>query len=145
MSLACLASSAWCEEETALLHVSVQQGTGGRAAFKLFDAGEGCPSYNDLPGARAYLGSLGATVKGKSMRLPKGRPVHVFLFRPRDSRSLMGAGLAQEIRRRALQVTLHGDSARLVMTGFENRVPAWSSSGDITLEPATACEDVAAE
>ena len=97
------------------------------------------------PGARAYLGSLGATVKGKSMRLPKGRPVHVFLFRPRDSRSLMGAGLAQEIRRRALQVTLHGDSARLVMTGFENRVPAWSSSGDITLEPATACEDVAAE
>ena len=42
--------------ETATLRVSIEGGA-FNSKFKFFDAGEGCPGYNDIPGAKHYLGS----------------------------------------------------------------------------------------
>ena len=49
--------------ETAKLRVSIEGGA-FNSKFKFFDASEGCPGYNDIPGAKAYLGSVFASDKG---------------------------------------------------------------------------------
>ena len=43
--------------ETATLRVSIDGGA-FNSKFKFFDASEGCPGYNDIPGAKDYLGSV---------------------------------------------------------------------------------------
>ena len=48
--------------ETAKLRVSIEGGA-FNSKFKFFDASEGCPGYNDIPGAKAYLGSIFASDK----------------------------------------------------------------------------------
>ena len=70
--------------ETATLRVSIEGGA-FNSKFKFYDASEGCPSYNDIPGAKDYLGSVFASDKGADNNLTEGQPVHVFLFRPRDT------------------------------------------------------------
>ena len=91
--------------ETATLRVSIEGGA-FNSKFKFWDASEGCPSYNDIPGAKDYLGGVFASNKGADKNLTQGQPVHVFLFRPKDTPGISAGGGASEIRRRALQVVL---------------------------------------
>jgi hypothetical protein len=123
--------------DTATLQVSIEGGS-FNTKFKFFDASAGCPSYNDIPGAKQFLGGVRASDKGASKQLPLGEPIHVFLFRPKDTPGISAAGGASEIRRRALQVTLMSD-ATLRYTEIIDHVPSWEATGDIRVEPATAC------
>ena len=125
--------------ETATLRVSIEGGA-FNSKFKFFDASEGCPGYNDIPGAKAYLGSIFASDKGADKDLAVGKPVQVFLFRPKETFSISAAGGEKEIRRRSLQVVLKGD-ATLRYTGFDDKVPTWEATGEIEVEPAAACEN----
>ena len=125
--------------ETAKLRVSIEGGA-FNSKFKFFDASEGCPGYNDIPGAKAYLGSIFASDKGADKDLAVGKPVQVFLFRPKETFSISAAGGEKEIRRRSLQVVLKGD-ATLRYTGFDDKIPAWEATGEIEVEPAAACEN----
>ena len=125
--------------ETATLRVSIEGGA-FNSKFKFWDASEGCPSYNDIPGAKDYLGGVFASNKGADKNLTQGQPVHVFLFRPKDTPGISAGGGASEIRRRALQVVLSGD-ATIRYTGFDNKVPTWESTGEIDVAPATDCEN----
>jgi hypothetical protein len=125
--------------ETATLRISIEGGA-FNSKFKFFDASEGCPGYNDIPGAKDYLGSVFASDKGADKDLPLGEPVQVFLFRPKETFSISAAGGEREIRRRALQVVLSGD-ATLRYTGFDNKVPTWDATGEIDVLPAIACEN----
>ena len=125
--------------ETAKLRVSIEGGA-FNSKFKFFDASEGCPGYNDIPGAKDYLGSVFASDKGADKDVPLGESVQVFLFRPKETFSISAAGGEKEIRRRALQVVLSGD-ATLRYTGFDNKVPTWEATGEIDVLPAIACEN----
>ena len=102
--------------ETATLRLSIEGGA-FNSKFKFFDASEGCPGYNDIPGAKHYLGSVLASDKGAEKDLTVGQPVQVFLFRPKETFNISAAGGEKEIRRRSLQVVLTGD-ATLRYTGF---------------------------
>ena len=133
------ATSLTASAETATLRVSIEGGA-FNSKFKFWDASKGCPSYNDIPGAKDYLGGVFASDKGADKNLTEGQPVHVFLFRPRDTPGISAGGGASEIRRRALQVVLNGD-ATLRYTGFDNKVPIWEATGEIDVSPATDCEN----
>ena len=111
-----------------------------RAKFKFFDASEGCPSYNDLPWAKAYLGDVDVTAEGKTKELPRNSPVHVFYFRPNLTPDIMAKGGAKEIRRRSAQIVLTGGTAELSLIEDEQGEMKWVANGAITLEPATSCE-----
>ena len=124
--------------ETATLRVSIEGGA-FNSKFKFWDASEGCPSYNDIPGAKDYLGGVFASNKGADKSLTVGQLVHVFLFRPKDTPGISAGGGASEIRRRALQVVLSGD-ATLRYTGFDNKVPNWEATGEVDVQPASVCE-----
>lgn len=124
--------------DTATLRVSIEGGS-FNSKFKFWDASEGCPSYNDIPGAQDFLGGLRASDKGADKKLTVGQPVHVFMFRPKDYPGISASGLFTEIRRRALQVVLMGD-AELRYTGFEDHVPTWEVTGEIDVQPASVCE-----
>ena len=124
--------------ETATLRVSIEGGA-FNSKFKFFDASEGCPGYNDIPGAKHYLGSVFASDKGAERDLTVGQPVQVFLFRPKETFSISAAGGEKEIRRRSLQVVLTGD-ATLRYTGFDDKVPTWEATGEIDVQPAASCE-----
>ena len=132
------ATSLTASAETATLRVSIEGGA-FNSKFKFWDASEGCPSYNDIPGAKDYLGGVFASNKGADKKLTEGQPVHVFLFRPKDTPGISAGGGASEIRRRALQVVLSG-GATLRYTGFDDKVPTWDATGDIDVQPASACE-----
>ena len=129
--------------ETATLRVSIDGGA-FNSKFKFFDASEGCPGYNDIPGAKDYLGSVFASDKGADKGISVGQPVQVFLFRPKETFSISAGGGEKEIRRRALQVVLSGD-ATLRYTGFDNKVPIWEATGEIDVQPAAICEADAVE
>lgn len=120
------------------LRVSIEGGA-FNSKFKFFDASDGCPSYTDIPGAPDFLGGVFASGKGATKKLPRNMAVHVFLSRPRDMPGISSKGGAEEIRRRALEVTLTGDRAELVFTGFQDDVPTWTASGDVEVRPANAC------
>jgi len=124
--------------DTATLRVSIEGGS-FNSKFKFWDASEGCPSYNDIPGAPEFLGGVRASDKGADTQLTVGQPVHVFMFRPKDYPGISAAGLFTEIRRRALQVVLSGD-ATLRYTGFDDHVPTWEGTGEIDVQPASVCE-----
>ena len=124
--------------ETATLRVSIEGGA-FNSKFKFFDASEGCPGYNDIPGAKDYLGSVFASDKGADKDVSVGLPVQVFLFRPKETFSISAAGGEKEIRRRALQVVLSGD-ATLRYTGLDDKVPTWEATGEIDVQPAASCE-----
>ena len=124
--------------ETATLRVSIEGGS-FNSKFKFWDASEGCPSYHDILGAKHFLGGVRASDKGADKKLTLGQPVHVFMYRPKDYPGLSAAGLFPEIRRRALQVVLSGD-ATLRYAGFDDKVPTWDATGDIDVQPASACE-----
>ena len=125
--------------ETATLRMSIEGGA-FNSKFKFFDASEGCPGYNDIPGAKHYLGSVFASDKGADKAVAVGQSVQVFLFRPKETFSISAAGGEKEIRRRSLQVVLSGD-ATLRYTGFDDKVPTWEATGEIEVEPAAACEN----
>lgn len=114
------------------------EGGAFNAKFKFFNASDGCPGYNDIPGAKDYLGSVFASSTSKTKVLPTDTPIHVFLFRPRDTAGISAGGGQAEIRRRSLQVVLSGDAA-LVFTGFEAHRPEWTASGAIEVQRADAC------
>jgi hypothetical protein len=125
--------------ETATLRVSIEGGA-FNSKFKFFNASGGCPGYNDIPGAKDYLGSVFASDKGADKDVSVGQPVQVFLFRPKETFSISAAGGEKEIRRRSLQVVLSGN-ATLRYTGLDDKVPTWEATGDIDVVPATACEN----
>ena len=125
--------------EATTLRVSIEGGAFD-SKFKFFNASEGCPGYNDIPGAKDYLGSIFASDKGADREMSVGQPVQAFLFRPKETFSISAAGGEKEIRRRALQVMLSGD-ATLRYTGFDDKVPTWETTGEIEVLPAIACEN----
>ena len=124
--------------DTATLRVSIEGGA-FNSKFKFYDASAGCPNYNDIPGAKHFLGGVRASSKGASKALSVDQPVHVFLFRPKDTPGISAGGGASEIRRRSLQVVLTGD-ATLKYTGFEDKVPIWEATGEIDVQPSAICE-----
>ena len=114
-----------------------------RARFKFFDAAQGCPSYNDLPGAKSYLGSVRVTEKGSAKMLPGNRKIHVFYFKPSQTPEITAKGGAKEIRRRSAQIVLTGNTAKLELVKDEFGEAQWIGSGDITVESAVNCaEDI---
>lgn len=123
--------------DDASLQISLEGGA-FNAKFKFFDAADGCPSYNDIPGATNFLGGVRASDKGSSKKLPLNTPIHVFLFKPRDTPGISAAGGSTEIRRRALQLTLSGD-ASLRYTEFNDHVPSWEASDNLRVAPAESC------
>lgn len=125
------------QAEDVKLQVAVEGGA-FNSKFKFFDASDGCPSYNDIPGAKDFMGDVFASGKGASKVLPTDTPIHIFLFKPRDTFAISAGGGQAEIRRRSLQVILDGD-AELVVTGFEDGMPQWRASGGIDVERALAC------
>ena len=62
--------------ETATLRVSIKGGA-FNSKFKFFDASEGCPGYNDIPGAKHYLGSVFASDKGADKEVSLGEAERV--------------------------------------------------------------------
>ena len=139
-ALAAVGGSVPAHADDATLRISVEGGA-FNSKFKFFDASEGCPGYNDIPGAKDYLGSVFASDKGANKDVAMGQPVQVFLFRPKETFSISAAGGEKEIRRRSLQVVLSGD-ATLRYTGFDDKVPTWDATGEIEVEPAAACENL---
>ena len=125
--------------DTATLRVSIEGGA-FNSKFKFYDASAGCPNYNDIPGAKHFLGGVRASSKGASKALSVDQPVHVILFRPKDTPGISAGGGASEIRRRALQVVLNGD-ATLKYTGFDDKVPIWEATGEVDVQPAAICEN----
>jgi len=123
--------------DDASLQISVEGGA-FNAKFKFFNAADGCPSYNDIPGAPNFLGGVLASNKGSSKRLPLNTPIHVFLFKPRDTPGISAAGGATEIRRRALQLTLSGDASLRYIT-FNDHVPSWEASDNLSVAPGEIC------
>ena len=123
--------------DDASLQISVEGGA-FNAKFKFFNAADGCPSYNDIPGASNFLGGVRASDKGSSKRLPLNTPIHVFLFKPRDTPGISAAGGATEIRRRALQLTLSGDASLRYIT-FNYHVPSWEASDNLSVAPGESC------
>lgn len=123
--------------EDAQLGIAIEGGA-FNAKFKFFNASDGCPGYNDIPGAKDFMGGVFASSKPKTKVLPTDTPIHVFLFRPRDTAGISAGGGQAEIRRRSLQVVLTGD-AELVFTGFEDFQPQWTASGAIEVQRADAC------
>jgi hypothetical protein len=123
--------------DDASLQISVEGGA-FNAKFKFFNAADGCPSYNDIPGATNFLGGVRASDKGSSKRLPLNTPIHVFLFKPRDTPGISAAGGATEIRRRALQLTLSGDAFLRYIT-FNDHVPSWEASDNLSVAPGESC------
>ena len=65
--------------DTATLRVSIEGGA-FNSKFKFYDASAGCPNYNDIPGAKHFLGGVRAFSQGASKALSVDQPVHVFLF-----------------------------------------------------------------
>ena len=57
--------------DTATLRVSIEGGS-FNSKFKFWDASEGCPSYNDIPGAPEFLGGVRASDKGANKKLTVG-------------------------------------------------------------------------
>jgi len=136
--LAIVSVSLPVQADDATLRVSIEGGS-FNSKFKFWDASEGCPSYNDIPGAKGYLGGVRASDSGAGKKLAVGQRVHVFMFRPKDTPGISAAGGYAEIRRRALEVVLMGD-AELRYTGFEGHVPTWEVTGEIDVQPASVCE-----
>ena len=126
-------------DATAELTVSSKDFAHRRARFKFFDAAEGCPSYNDLPGAKAYLGSAKATETGRTMALSKNSKIHVFYFRANQTPEITAKGGAKEIRRRSAQIEMTGDTAGLELLEDENGELQWVGHGDVEVEPAVNC------
>ena len=77
--------------ETATLRLSIEGGA-FNSKFKFFDASEGCPGYNDIPGAKHYLGSVFASDKGADKDVSVGQPVQMLLLRPKETLSISAAG-----------------------------------------------------
>ena len=128
--------------ETATLRISLKRGAvrGRSGRFEFFDASDGCPEeYVDIPGAKVFFGQTVAVDKGATKMLPVGQAIHVLHLGGRGAMKGMVSGGISEQRRRALQVVLTGD-AELRVVGFEDFVPLWEASGQITVVPATACE-----
>ena len=128
--------------ETATLRISLKRGAvrGRSGRFEFFDASDGCPEeYVDIPGAKVFFGQTIAVDKGATKMLPVGQAIHVLHLGGRGAMKGMVSGGISEQRRRALQVVLTGD-AELRVVGFEDFVPLWEASGEITVVPATACE-----
>ena len=124
--------------ETATLRVSIEGGA-FNSKFKFFDASEGCPGYNDIPGAKHYLGSVFASDKGADKTWLWVAGAGVPLSAEGDLQ-YFGCWGEKEIRRRSLQVVLSGD-ATLRYTGFDDKVPTGKPTGEIEVEPAAACEN----
>jgi len=136
--LAIVSVSLPVQADDATLRVSIEGGS-FNSKLKFWDASEGCPSYNDIPGAKGYLGGVRASDSGAGKKLAVGQPVHVFMFRPKDTPGISAAEGYTEIRRRALEVVLMAD-AELRYTGFEDHVPTWEVTGEIDVQPASVCE-----
>ncbi|MCY9828804.1 hypothetical protein [Vibrio chagasii] len=109
------------------------------ARFKVFDASEGCPSYNDLPGASAYIGKAKVSMTGTMMSLPANKELHIFYFKPSETPAILAKGGANEIRRRSVQIVLVDGEAELQLVKDENGEMKWLAKGSIQLEPATNC------
>ena len=128
--------------EKAKLRISLKRGAvrGRSGRFEFFDASDGCPEeYVDIPGAKVFFGQTVAVDKGTTKTLPVGQAIHVLHIGGRGAMKGMVSGGISEQRRRALQVVLTGD-AELRVVGFEDFVPLWEASGEITVAPATDCE-----
>ena len=128
--------------EKATLQISLKRGAvrGRSGRFEFFDASDGCPEeYADIPGTKGFFGQTVAVDKGVTKTLPVGQAIHVLHIGGRGAMKGLVSGGFSETRRRALQVVLTGD-AELRVTGFEDFVPLWEASGEITVVPATACE-----
>ena len=112
-----------------------------RARFKFYDAAQGCPSYNDLPGAKSYLGSAKVTEKGSAKMLPGNKKIHVFYFKPNQIPEITARGGAKEIRRRSAQIVLMSNTAKLELVKDKSGEAQWIGSGDITVESAVNCAE----
>ena len=129
--------------ETATLRISLKRGAvkGRPGRFEFFDARDGCPEeYTDIPGAKVFFGQTVASDKGATKTLPVGQAIHVLHIGGRGAMKGIVSGGISEQRRRALQVVLTGD-AELQVIGFEDFVPLWEASGEITVAPGTDCEN----
>ena len=106
----CLAAVLLCGSgvslaDNATLKVSIEGGS-FNSKFKFFDASAGCPSYNDIPGAKQFLGGVRASDKGADKTWLWVSRCRCSYFRPKETFSISAAGGEKEIRRRALQVVL---------------------------------------
>jgi hypothetical protein len=128
--------------ESVELNLKSKDYESSRARFKFYDASEGCPSYNDLPGAAAYIGKAKVSSSATTMLLPTNKKIHVFYFKPSDMPVLTAKGGAKEIRRRSIQIVLADGKPELQLIKDENDKMKWIAEGSIKLEPATNCAQI---
>ena len=108
--------------------------------FKFSDAGEGCPKYYESSLAKEYPGAVTASGEGARMELPIGQSVHVRYRAVGEPIPGVGPGVdSKAMRTRALQVLL-SSGAEIRVTGYEDKVPVWETSGAVGEKPGTACE-----
>ena len=128
--------------QTATLHVSIEGGA-SNSKFKFSDASGGCPKYHESSFSKEYLGAVTASDEGATMELPIGQSIHVRYHAMGDHIVGVGPGVGiKAMRTRALQILLSSD-AEVRITGFEDKVPIWETSGAVEAIPATACEELA--
>ena len=127
--------------ETATLRVSIEGGA-SNSKFKFSDASKGCPKYSESWLSSEYLGSVTASDEGASKELPIGQAIHIRYHAMGDHIvGVGGTGVgAKGLRTRALEVVLSSD-AEVRITGFEDKVPIWETTGAIESKPATACDE----
>ena len=100
-----------------------------RAAFKFYNAAQGCPSYNDLPGAKNYFGKVKVSQEYKIISLPKSSPIHVIYFKPNETPAMMRDMKA--FRSKNIQITVNEDMAELQLITDENGARKWIAEGYI--------------
>ena len=127
--------------EKATLRVSIEGGA-SNSKFKFSDASKGCPYYYESSLSSEYLGAVTASDEGESKELPTGQPIHIRYHAMGDHIvGVGGTGVgAKGLRTRALEVVLSSD-AEVRITGFEDKVPIWETTGAIESKPATACDE----
>ena len=126
--------------ETATLRVSIEGGA-SNSKFKFSDASKGCPKYSESWFSSEYLGAVTASDEGASKDLPVGQPIHIRYHAMGDHIVGVGPGVGTKaLRTRALEVVLSSD-AEVRITGFEDKVPIWETTGAIESKPATACDE----
>ena len=88
-----------------------------------------------------YLGAVTASDEGASKELPIGQPIHIRYHATGDHIVGVGPGVGTKaLRTRALEVVLSGD-AEVRITGLEDKVPIWETTGIIESKPATDCDE----
>jgi hypothetical protein len=109
-----------------------------RTIFKVFKSDHGCPKFNDLPGAKDYIGKVKLSKDGKTIKIPTNTKVYIFPFSPKDTRNLMSKG-KEGILEKTIIIETNAKEAQLTFDIDSINKPQWKGSDNLILSPGTSC------